>query len=505
MWQGLQTITDYKGKHSQELPSDTSLPDELNNFDARFEASNTETCIRCSKLAAADVSKTFKQVNIHKAAGVDSLPGCVLLAYADQLASVFTDIFNLSLSESVIPTCFKQTTIVPVPKNTKVTCLNDYRPVALTSVAMKCFEKLVIAHTIIPETLDPLQFAYRTNRSTDDAISITCHTALSHLDKRNTYVRMLFIDYSSVFNTIVPSKLITKLRTLGLKTSLCNYILDFLTGCPQVVRVGSNTSATLILNTGVPQGCVLSPLLYSLFTHDCTARHDSNTIVKFADDTTVVGLITDNNETAYREEVRDLTVWCKDNNLSLNVIKTKEMIVENRKRRTEHAPIVIDGAVVEQVESFKFLGVHITNKLTWSKHTKTVVKRARQNLFPLRRLKRFGMGPQILKRFYSCTIESILTGCITAWYGNCSASDRKALQRVVCMAQYITGAKLPGIQDFYTRRCQRKALKIVKDSSHSSHRLFSLLPHGKRYRSAKSRSKRLCNSLYSQAIRLLNS
>ena len=82
----------------------------------------------------------------------------------------------------------------------------------------------------------------------------------------------------------------------------------------------------------------------------------------------------------------------------------------------------------------------------------------RQNLFPLRRLKRFGMGPQILKSFASYTIESILTLCITAWYGNCSASDRKALVRT---AQYITGAKLPVIQDFYTRQCQRKALNIV--------------------------------------------
>ena len=133
---------------------------------------------------------------------------------------------------------------------------------------------------------------------------------------------MLFIDYSSVFNTIVPSKLITNLKTLELNTSLCNWILDFLTGHPQVVK-GGNKSATLILNTGAPQGCVLSPLLYSLFTHDFTARHDSNTIIKFADDTTVVGLITDKDEKACREEVRDLTVWCKDNNLSLNVIKTQ--------------------------------------------------------------------------------------------------------------------------------------------------------------------------------------
>jgi hypothetical protein len=146
---------------------------------------------------------------------------------------------------------------------------------------MKCFERLVMAHIniIIPETLDPLQFAYRTNRSTADAISIALHSALSHLDKRNTYVRMLFIDYSLTFNTIVPPKLITKLRTLGPNTSLCNWILDFLTGYPKVVRVGNNTSATLILNMGAAQGCVLSPLLYFLFTHDCTTRHDSNMII----------------------------------------------------------------------------------------------------------------------------------------------------------------------------------------------------------------------------------
>jgi hypothetical protein len=79
---------------------------------------------------------------------------------------------------------------------------------------------------------------------------------------------MLFIDYSSTFHTIVYTQLITKLRILGLNTFLCNWIIDFLTGRPQVVRVGNKTSAMLILNTGATQGCVLSPLLFSLFTHD---------------------------------------------------------------------------------------------------------------------------------------------------------------------------------------------------------------------------------------------
>ncbi len=268
----------------------------------------------------------------------------MLKACAFQLAGVFTDIFNLSLSLSVVPSCFKKSTIVPIPKKNKITCLNDWRPVALTPIFSKCFEKLVREHicSVLPASLDPLQFAYRSNRSTDYAIAFTLHTALSHLENKNTYVRMLFVDYSSAFNTIVPATLVAKLQTLGLNRSLCSWILDFLTGRSQVVRMGNNTSSPLILNTGAPQGCVLSRLLYSLYTHDCTATHSSNVIVKFADDTTVIGLITDNDETAYREEVSTLTKWCQENHLSLNIDKTKELVVDYRRQSREHTHITID-------------------------------------------------------------------------------------------------------------------------------------------------------------------
>ncbi|KAK3566971.1 hypothetical protein QTP86_007814 [Hemibagrus guttatus] len=144
--------------------------------------------------------------------------------------------------------------------------------------------------TQLPPSLDPLQFVYRPNCSMDDAIATSLQLALTQQDNKDTYVQMLFIDFSSAFNTIIPQHLIEKLSLLGLNTSLCKWILDFLTGRPQSVRIGNSiSSTTTTLNTGAPQ------------------EHSSNHIIHFPDDTTMVGLISKNNESAFREEVQQLT------------------------------------------------------------------------------------------------------------------------------------------------------------------------------------------------------
>ncbi len=147
-------------------------------------------------VSTADVKKTLLRVNMSKAAGPDNIPGRVLRTCANKLLDVITDIFNISLSQESVPIGFKTAAIVPVPKKSAVSSLNSYRPVALTSI---CFEKMVLQHIRdnFPASPDPHQFAFRTNRSTED-----------------------------------------------------------------------DTSSTLVFNTGAPQGCVLSPLLIKLYTHD---------------------------------------------------------------------------------------------------------------------------------------------------------------------------------------------------------------------------------------------
>ncbi|KAI3354821.1 hypothetical protein L3Q82_004625 [Scortum barcoo] len=210
---------------------------------------------------------------------------------------------------------------------------------------------------------------------------------------------------------------------------MCHWIRDFLTNRPQVVRIGDNTSSTLVLSTGTPQGCVLSPALFTLFTSDCSAIHSTNTIVKFADDTTIVS-------------------------------KTKEVIVDYRRsRRTEHAPLLlIHGEAVERVNNIKFLGIHITSDLTWSMNTAHLVKKAQQRLFFLRKLKRAGLSPQLLTNLYRATIESILCLSAAAWYGSCTAQDRKDWFRVVKTAQGIVGSPPPDLDSgLYTLAgCRRR-------------------------------------------------
>ena len=285
--------------------------------------------------------------------------------------------------------------------------------------------------------------------------------------------------------------------------NISKWILDFLTDRPQVVKVGCRHSKALVLNTGAPQGCCLSPLLYTLMTYDCKSWYPNCLTIKFADDTTVAGLI-EHDESDNRHQVDELVMWCDANNLELNVSKTKEIIVDFRRNKTPLTPLFINGAEVEIVDTFTFLGMRITGDLTWHVHVGYCVKKAQQRLFFLRRLAGFGLSKSLLVKFYRAVVESVLTVSITVWYGSSTMEDRCQLNRVVRMAERIIGVNLPDLDEIYRSRLRQKTQSILSDSSHPANDYFLLLPSGKRFRSIVSRSERHRKSFYPSAVRLLN-
>ena len=195
--------------------------------------------------------------------------------------------------------------------------MNDLRPIALTSIPMKCLEKLVLKH-ILPvcqPSLDPCQFAYKANRSVEDAILYFTNNLYTHLDFPRSYVRTLFIDFSSAFNTIQPHLLIPKLRDMGVSKCLSLWILDFLTQRPQFVSLKSNnsvfTSSIITTNTGAPQGTVLAPVLFSIYTNSCATMFKSIPIIKYADDTSIQALIkTKKDLENYKNEIARFVKLC---------------------------------------------------------------------------------------------------------------------------------------------------------------------------------------------------
>ena len=173
-------------------------------------------------------------------------------------------------------------------------------------------------------------------------------------------------------------------------------------------------------------------------------------------------------------------------------------------RSRTHTPLHINGETVERVSSFKFLGIHIPENLSWAINTTAIVKKAQQRLYFLRTLRKVNLSQQHLRSFYRCSIESVLTYGILPWYGSSSAADRKSLQRIIKTAQNIINQQLPTMDTIFNSRCLQKTHNILKDSYHPANYLFELLPSGKRYRSIRTRTTRFINSFYPKAVTILN-
>lgn len=453
-------------------------------------------------IGEAAVEKCLAKIDVKKAAGPDGICGKILKSCRKQLAPILSKLFQVSLVNHCIPSLWLTSELIPVPKLTLPKVKNDLRPVALTPIVMKCFERINLDYMmpVVKPFLDIYQFAYSHGIGVEDAVMTLNDILRSHLESKNSHARLLFVDFSSAFNTIQPHVLMKKLIDMKVNSHLILWIHQFLTNRTQYVKFNNTKSRVIIINTGAPQGCVLSAFLFTIYTTDCKSNGKGIVILKYADDTVIVGLLTNNDDSTYQEEVKKFCDWCDNNFLNLNVKKTKEMVVDFRKDKGVSQPLKIKDEIVETVDTYKYLGNVIDNQLKGSDNVAMIVKKANVKLYFLRKLKALKVSKSILTMFYKSIVQSNLSFCIANWFEMCSASDNKKITRIIKCAKRM-GCDISDIQCIYKKALLCKMLKIRKNMDHPLTNKFVLLPSGKRMRSIPSKTNRYRDSFVLSAIR----
>ncbi|XP_061638916.1 uncharacterized protein LOC133482616 [Phyllopteryx taeniolatus] len=200
-----------------------------------------------------------------------------------------------------------------------------------------------------------------------------------------------------------------------------------------------------------------------------------------------------------------LELWCGRHNVELNTLKTVEMIVDFRRHPSPQLPLTLSSCLVSTVETFKFLGISVSQNLKWEININSVLKKAEQRIYFLRLLRKQGLPQEQLRQFYTAVIESVLCSSITVWFGAATKKDKLRLQRTIKTAGKIVGTPLPTLEDLHAARTKTRAYKILLDPPHPGHQLFQLLPSGRRYRTMKTKTSRHSNSFFPLAINFLNS
>ena len=460
-------------------------------------------------LTPALVRRQLKRLHSGKAAGPDGVLPRVLKACAHQLCGVLSLVFSLSLHLQRVPVLWKTSCLVPVPKKPRPNGPQDYRPVALTSYVMKTLERLILEQLrpMVRPFTDPLQFAYQPRLGVEDGIIYLLNRVYTHLDKPASTVRVMFFDFSSAFNTIRPALLGEKMTAMEVEAPIVSWIVDYLTGRPQYVRLQNCVSDKVVSNTGAPQGTVLSPFLFTLFTSDFNYCTESCHLQKFSDDSAIVGCIEKGDDREYRTVVDNFVTWSELNHLQLNVTKTKELIVDLRREKTAAVtPVSIQGVPVDTVEEYKYLGVYFNNKLDWSRNAEAVYKKGQSRLFCLRRLRSFNICRTMLRMFYESVVASAIFFAVTCWGSGMRIADTNRLERLIRRAGDVVGEELDTLTTVAERRMLSRFQSILDNVSHPLYDTLALQrsTFSRRFLSPRCTTERHRKSFLPVAIKIYN-
>lgn len=379
------------------------------------------TPVRCE-----EVFREFLKLKPSPSYGFDHLSAKLLRNCAEEICLPLTHIINQSFQTGIFPSLLKTARCVPIYKKNDAALAENYRPISVLSTFSKLFEKLFCARLLDffnqHRLFNNSQHGFRSSRSTTTAIVDLLNKLYFDLDRGQNPIG-IFLDLTRAFDLVNHDRLLDKLSSYGVRGVPQTWLRSYLHERKQYVEICGVKSETLTLDIGVPQGSVIGPLLYIVYTGDICLSN----LVMYADDTTILAHGNSIQE-AVGEANSDLERVCNyfnNNNLVVNKAKSvciKFSMSSASLSNSGDTAVCLDGDPLEVVDVSGFLGVQIDGFLRWHEHIDLLCKKLASLCFTVKRLREF-IDTATLKSYYYARYHSLLSYGIVAW-GSCSATSR---------------------------------------------------------------------------------
>lgn len=384
------------------------------------------------RFTKSEVSKLIKKSNTKKSPGYDLITNRILQELPESGIIYLTSLFNAMTKHQFIPLEWKVAKIIMLLKpNKPPEEASSYRPISLLSIPSKLYESLLLQH-ILPILKDKKlipdhQFGFRSKHATVDQVHRLTKKIMESFEAK-TYCASAFLDISQAFDRVWHEGLLFKIKT-DLPDYLYGILKSFLEQRLYFVQYEEAQSNLYPIKAGVPQGSVLGPLLYLLYTADLPTS-ESLTTGTFADDTAILAA---HSNPAVASEIlqsglNDVSEWLKMWRIKAN--ENKSVNVTFTLRKGKCPPVTLNGIEVPQADHVKYLGMHIDKRLTWQKHIFTKRKQlglhTRKLYWLIGRKSQLSLENKIL--LYKAILKPIWTYGIQLW-GTASHSNIEILQR----------------------------------------------------------------------------
>ena len=366
-----------------------------------------------------EIIKLINQIDIKKASGPDEITGYLIKITKNVISPILVDLFNICLRIGVFPDCLKTAEIIPLHKGGKKEVNTNYRPISLLPQFGKLFEKIISKRMTSffekHELLVQNQYGFRKTFSTELAVTEVYNKLLHNFEEKK-HTCAIFLDLKKAFDTVSHDILIRKLQKFGIRGVALSLLTSYLTGRLHYVKMSHTKSDVRTLRFGVPQGSVLGPLLFLIFINDlpnCTKF----AVTLFADDT-FLSMESHNFarlQMDVNQELKKVHDWLIANKLTLNVIKSKFMLLSNKRNICkDNFKVKLNGSKLERCSSYKYLGVYFDDKLDWKTHVNYVCEKIGKVCGFLSKL-RYCANKEVLKMVYFALVQSHIQYCNIVW------------------------------------------------------------------------------------------